>query len=385
MLEELFTWKGFIILCLIISAFAVFVIFCFAALLYVLARVFREKIMDGLEWVALPDPDSIEQNYQKFCQEHPSANPAHRNLEEDIKAVIREHSHRAGLIGAAIGLGGFATEGLLGFAVDAGMVLRTQANMIFLLAYMHGYRGELSEEDRLKLVLALSGSNQVAQYALNWIAKMFLTSVPVVGAIPGYVINWMVLKSTGAAAVQYFGGKLNMPELKELGAKWLRGTRNIVTHTTEGIRTGHLGAATETMRRVGQQLAERVQQDYRQPPPAQTVNRASAPLPAMQPVPAPRVTTTIICGYCNRPTSAEGHFCNHCGKPPQAAPPPVMQAPRQVAAVMCGYCNTPTDAAGKFCNHCGNPRVPVAPAPVRQPARLDDEFDVMAELNKQRR
>lgn len=208
---------------IILILFAVFVAVVLG--LVVLAYVWRRRLRSMLQSIVLPDTRAIEKQFDEYRTDGRT-----QNVDELVKIIVTGHANKAGLIGAATGMGGIFLD-VVGLPVDALSVLRVQASMIFLIAYAHGYRHGLSEEDKLRLVLVLSGSNQIVRYVGRYLLKIALTSVPVAGAVTGYILNYAALKGTGEVASRYFSGKLTRKELKNIPLVLFGKARALATQT----------------------------------------------------------------------------------------------------------------------------------------------------------
>ena len=242
--------------------------------LAVAAVVFRKRWRAMLEKIVLPDTAATEQQFSELLARHPGI-----SHEEIIRAIIREHANKAALIGAALGAGGVFFEVLGAPAADAVTLLRVQANMIFLLAHAHGLTGQLSENDRLKLVLVLSGSNQVAQYVMKMLAKMLFTAVPLVGSVVAYLVNYGVVRATGEAARIQFSGNPVKNEVQGIVQNLFHQARQraaqVITHSSR--LAGSLGNGATTSQ--------------------------------------PEVMQVTLCRNCDTATSVNNRFCSACGAP----------------------------------------------------------------------
>lgn len=250
----------------------VVVFFVLILVLAVMAIVFRKRWRAMLEKIVLPDTAATEQQFRELLAKHPGISP-----EETIRIIIREHASKAALIGAALGAGGVFFEVLGAPAADAVTLLRVQANMIFLLAHAHGLTGQLSENDRLKLVLVLSGSNQVAQYVMKMLAKMLFTSVPLVGSVVAYVVNYGVVRATGEAARIQFSGNPVKNEVQGIVQNLFHQARQraaqVVTHSSRLAGNFSNGSTTSQ----------------------------------------PEVMQVTLCRNCDTATSINNQFCSACG------------------------------------------------------------------------
>lgn len=204
------SWSTIALIIIVLLFILVAVFFAVVIGLAVLAYVFRKRWRAALQNIVLPDPRAIEEQFHEYGKAGQTA-----DVDELVGLIINKHANKAGLIGTATGIGGVFLD-VVGLPVDAVSVLRVQASMIFLIAYAHGYRHDLSDEDKLKLVLVLSGSNQVVRYVGRYLVKILLTSVPGVGAIAGYILNYFAVQGTGRVASRYFSGRLTVEELKNV-------------------------------------------------------------------------------------------------------------------------------------------------------------------------
>lgn len=206
------SWKAILLLIAILLLVLIVIFFAIVIGLVVLAYIFRKRWQTMLQNIVLPDPRAVEEQFEEY-----RAASQTENVDEIVKIIINKHANKAGLIGAVTGVGGVFLN-VVGLPVDAVSVLRVQASMIFLIAFARGHRHDLSEEDKLKMVLVLSGSNQIVRYVARYLVKIVLTSVPGAGAVAGYILNYAAVKGTGEVANKYFSGKLTREELKQVSA-----------------------------------------------------------------------------------------------------------------------------------------------------------------------
>lgn len=204
------SWSTIALIIIVLLLILIAVFFAIVIGLVVLAYVFRKRWRAALQNIVLPDPKAIEEQIHEYGKAGQTA-----DADELVRLIVNKHANKAGLIGAATGIGGVFLD-VVGLPVDAVSVLRVQASMIFLIAYAHGYRHDLSDEDKLKLVLVLSGSNQVVRYVGRYLVKIVLTSVPGAGAVAGYILNYLAVQGTGRVASKYFSGRLTIDELKNV-------------------------------------------------------------------------------------------------------------------------------------------------------------------------
>jgi len=205
------SWSSIALIIIVVLLILIALFFAIVVGLLILAFVYRKRWRAILQNIVLPDSRAIEAQFNEYR----AANQTAQSADEIVKIIINKHANKAGLIGAATGVGGVFLD-VVGLPVDAVSVLRVQASMIFLIAFARGYKHDLSEEDKLKLVLVLSGSNQVIRYVGRYLVKLVLTSIPGAGAIAGYVLNYAALKGTGEVADMYFSGRLTREELKNV-------------------------------------------------------------------------------------------------------------------------------------------------------------------------
>lgn len=222
------SWKSVLLLIAVLLLILVFIFFIIVIGLVVLAYVFRKKWQAMLQNIVLPDPRTVEEQLDEYRTAGQTG-----NVDEIIKIIINKHANKAGLIGAATGVGGVFLS-VVGLPLDAVTVLRVQASMIFLIAFARGHNHELSEEDKLKMVLVLSGSNEVIRYVGKVLLKIVLTSVPGAGAVVGYVLNYAAVKGTGEVADKYFSGKLTRAELKQLSAVAFGKAKSLTAQAASG-------------------------------------------------------------------------------------------------------------------------------------------------------
>lgn len=254
------SWSTVFLIILILLVLLVAIFFAIVIGILVLAYVFRKRWRAMLENIVLPDPRVVEEQFKGFR----TANQTD-NIEELVKIIINKHANKAGLVGAVTGIGGVFLD-VVGLPVDAVSVLRVQASIIFLIAYAHGYRHDLSEEDKLKLVLVLSGSNQVVRYVGRYLVKILLTSIPGAGAVSGYILNYLAVQATGQMASRYFSGTLTVAELKNVSQMIFGRAKSL----TGRAASGSLNVANTVSGKV-KELVHR--------PPSQTATSTLAELP----------------------------------------------------------------------------------------------------------
>lgn len=251
------SWSTIALIILIVLLILIAVFFAIVIGLVILAYVFRKRWRAILQNIVLPDSGAIEAQFNEYRAAGQS-----ESADELVKLIINKHANKAGLIGAATGVGGVFLD-VVGLPVDAVSVLRVQASMIFLIAFARGYKHDLSEEDKLKLVLVLSGSNQVVRYVGRYLVKIVLTSVPGAGAVVGYILNYAALKGTGEVADRYFSGRLMREELKSVSLVLFGKAKTLTAQAAAG--SAHLASAASGK---VMELVHRSPQQTASPPPA---------------------------------------------------------------------------------------------------------------------
>lgn len=251
------SWSTIALIILVVLLILIAIFFATVIGLVILAYVYRKRWRAILQNIVLPDSRAIEAQFNEYR----AASQA-ENADELVKIIINKHANKAGLIGAVTGVGGVFLD-VVGLPVDAVSMLRVQASMIFLIAFARGYQHDLSEEDKLKLVLVLSGSNQVVRYVGKYLVKIVLTSIPGAGAVAGYILNYAALKGTGEVADKYFSGGLTREELKNVSFILFGKAKTLTAQAVAGsanLASAASGKVKELVHRSPQQTAA--------PPPA---------------------------------------------------------------------------------------------------------------------
>ena len=154
----------------------------------------------------LPDPQAIQAEYQALRQQHP-------DLDRDalVGRIIQRQSVRSGVIGAITGAFGLVAMPIT-LPIDIYTSLRQQAAMVELIAYAYG-RTETGEIERqIQSYLVMTGGRKITQAtttllvngALRFLGKFLSKLVPVLGALVGFAVNYLLTRITGRLSAQWY-------------------------------------------------------------------------------------------------------------------------------------------------------------------------------------
>lgn len=118
--------------------------------------------------------------------------------------VINSQALFLGLTGALSGLGGLAFA-LVGMPIDLSVSTLRQMKMVHLLTAIYGNDDLNPEELEVRYMSLVLGGAGAAKLLLRLDVKLVGESIPLVGSVAGFGINWMITKSSGLFALIYAG------------------------------------------------------------------------------------------------------------------------------------------------------------------------------------
>ncbi len=154
----------------------------------------------------LPDPDVMQAEFDALRQQHPN-----HDRDALVAHIIRRQSLRSGLIGAITGAFGLVALPIT-LPIDIYASLRQQAAMIQLIAYAYGHTKTSEVERQIQSYLVMTGGRRITQAtttllingALRFLGKFLSKLVPVVGALVGFAVNYLLTRITGRLSAQWY-------------------------------------------------------------------------------------------------------------------------------------------------------------------------------------
>jgi len=159
---------------------------------------------------ATPDSTRMQQTFAKLQAKNPNATP-----DELVKKIISRQSWRCGLLGAITGVGGLVTIPIA-LPIDMITSLRIQTAMVNFIALAYNVKPDQMESQVINVVV-MSGGRQASEYVTQRVTtrliarlsarvagKSLVKLVPFVGAIVGFMFNYILTQATGRAAMQYY-------------------------------------------------------------------------------------------------------------------------------------------------------------------------------------
>lgn len=156
-----------------------------------------------------PNPHDIHRDLERLRRTH-----ANLSTDELAAKVVNNQALFLGLTGVLSGFGGIVSA-LIGMPLDLSVSTLRQMKMVHMLTAIYGNDDldpEMLEIRYMSLVLGGAGA---AKLLLRLIIKLIGESIPFVGSVAGFVINSMITKSIGEAAITWNKGET----LRQRGSK----------------------------------------------------------------------------------------------------------------------------------------------------------------------
>jgi uncharacterized protein (DUF697 family) len=164
----------------------------------------------GRRWVedfVEPDVDKLHEKLVKLREKNPKADQ--RQL---IAKVMHEQAMKCGIVGAVTGFGGFVTLPIT-LPVDILLSARFQASMVSFIAQTFGY--ENSVENKAATYAVMTGSTEMSKvttrmlgkYLPRFVGKLSSKLIPVAGALLSFVVNYLITRAVGMAAIRWYRDK----------------------------------------------------------------------------------------------------------------------------------------------------------------------------------
>ncbi|MEM9950971.1 MAG: hypothetical protein AAF846_05190 [Chloroflexota bacterium] len=174
----------------------------------------------GRQWVEdFLDPDlpKLQAKLQTMREQSP-------DIDDDklIAKVVNQQALKCGVVGAVTGIGGFVTLPLT-LPIDMLMTARYQATMVSFIAQVHGYDESL--ENKAATYAVMTGSTELSKVTLSMmqkyipriIGKSFSKLIPVVGALFGFLVNYLMARSMAKAATVWYQSNTRETVIARLG------------------------------------------------------------------------------------------------------------------------------------------------------------------------
>jgi hypothetical protein len=181
-----------------------------------------------------PDAEQMEASYKALKAKYPN-----KSADALVRTVIHRQSLRCGAVGAVTSLGGFVT---LPIALPVDMVVsyRIQGAMVNFIAKAYDYSPSLMKEEQAVASLVMFGSRQVTANGIEVATKVLLRVggktvakiVPLLGALVGFIINYVTTQATGYLAASLYSGSAQQTTVSLWGR--LRG-RGDETETADRV------------------------------------------------------------------------------------------------------------------------------------------------------
>ena len=173
----------------------------------------------GKKWVSSfiePDLPKLHEELQDLRERYPQ-----RSDDEHVKVIVQKQAIKCGVVGAVTGFGGFLTLPIT-IPIDLLFTARYQAAMVSFIAQVNGY--EKSVENRAATYAVLTGSTKlsklstalVARYAPRVLGKTFSKLIPVIGALVGFGVNYLMCASTARVANRWYASQTREQVLQRL-------------------------------------------------------------------------------------------------------------------------------------------------------------------------
>lgn len=148
-----------------------------------------------------PNPYQLRKDLERLEKQYPF-----HSKEELAKLVVNKNALFLGLIGALSGLGGVFLA-LVGIPLDLSVSTLRQMKMVNMIAAIHGNEDLDPDVFEIQCMSLVLGGVGVTKILTRIILKLVGTSIPGIGAIAGFVINWSVTKSIGETAILWNKGE----------------------------------------------------------------------------------------------------------------------------------------------------------------------------------
>ncbi|MEW6026318.1 MAG: EcsC family protein [Planctomycetota bacterium] len=192
-----------------------------------------------IEKIIYSDAGKIKTYVDKLREQNPGI-----SNDDLAKKIAKRKSRKCGVIGAITGVGGFTIAPVM-IGANLTTVWRQQAAMIMAIAYIYGHAIN-TEDIKTDIYIVMVGNAaswglkragvEIAQAVTKSAVQKYVTRevmvkiwsvlgrqiitragtksltsfiklVPVVGAVPGYLIDWGYTKFVGSKAIEYYSGK----------------------------------------------------------------------------------------------------------------------------------------------------------------------------------
>lgn len=169
-----------------------------------------------LEKLVAPSTEALFEQYQEMYTQQPDV-----DTRVHIQKIINKQAFKCGLVGAVTGVGGFITLPIT-LPIDVFLSVQIQAAMVEFIASAYGHPED--RDSQVATYMIMSGSGEVTQmtsrvvmrYAVRRLTGKFLSKfVPLLGAVVGFAVNYMLARSTGWVAMQWYDRK-NTEQANEL-------------------------------------------------------------------------------------------------------------------------------------------------------------------------
>lgn len=181
-------------------------IFCgISAVLIAVALFFVYRTLNKLSEA---DTTKLEKQFAEMRTKQSSSSE-----EKLLRKIVQQQAFRCGMVGAVTSLGGFYT---LPIALPADIILSTriQASMVEFIAKYYDRADATEFERRVRDALIVTGGLRLSEsstslgmrFATRMIGKSFAKLIPLIGAVIGFAVNYVIARGTGELALQYYSG-----------------------------------------------------------------------------------------------------------------------------------------------------------------------------------
>lgn len=189
----------------VLVAFALLCVLPLAAFALLALIVYRSGQQRLETWLG-PDVAKMQQQYTDLQARNPNA-----TREELLQHVIHGQAVKAGIVGALTSIGGFITLPIA-LPIDIVLSFRIQAALISFVSHLYGHSEPQSARAAVRDYLIMTGSSRVTQsstrfltgVALRLIGKSFSKLIPIVGALIGFGVNYVIVQIMGRAAARWY-------------------------------------------------------------------------------------------------------------------------------------------------------------------------------------
>ena len=155
-----------------------------------------------------PDTEQMQASYDALREKYPE-----KSADQLVRTVIHRQSMRCGFLGAVTSIGGFVTLPIA-LPIDMVMSYRIQGSMVNFIARAYDYNPTLMQEEQAVASLVMFGSRRVtttgidvASAALVRVGGKTLSKIiPLIGALIGFLVNYMTTQTTGYLAASLYSG-----------------------------------------------------------------------------------------------------------------------------------------------------------------------------------